>query len=346
MHCKKSVFFCGTKDKVMGFRAEKLKLERKIGKIKIICLAVFAVIFTAFILFSCFCPPETWKYHVAKPSVEKNGEGELRITYLNVGQGDATLIRFPDGQVMLIDGGAEGGDSSLSLMRYLNAAKIDTIDYLVLTHTDSDHSGGLVEVVKYKEVKKAYLPFVSSVNVNNAFSRLCTQLQKKNVPIFTADRSFKVDSLLEEYPYSVHCLSPNVGAQESENSNENSCVVYLSYGEFGALFCGDAPSSIEEKIIREYSLGLLNIDGLCDTEILKVSHHGSSNGTSTEFLNFLGVENAVISVGENNPYGHPSTDVLVRLQANGTNVFRTDKNGHILAVVSSDGNYTLSGERE
>lgn len=328
----------------MGFRAEKLKLERKIGKIKGICLAIFSVIFIAFILFSCFCPPETWKYHVSKPSVEQNGAGELRITYLDVGQGDATLIRFPDGQVMLVDGGAEGGDSSLSLMRYLNAAKIDTIDYLVLTHTDSDHAGGLVEVVKYKQVKKAYLPLVSSINVNNAFSRLCAQLQKKNVPVFKADRSLKVDSLLEEYPYSVRCLSPNVGSEESENANENSCVLYLSYGDFGAIFCGDAPNLIEKKIEREYNLGLLDVDGVSDTEIIKVAHHGSQNGTSTDFLTFLGVENAVISVGENNPYGHPAVDVLSRLQANGVNVYRTDRQGHILAVVSNDGNYTLAGE--
>lgn len=327
----------------MGYRAKKLKLNRKIGKIKGICLIVFVVLLTAFIVFSYFYPPESWKYHVAKPKVEACAEGELRISFLDVGQGDATLIRFPDGKTMLIDGGDDKNENKRSLMRYLNAAGIDFIDYLVLTHTDSDHCGGLTEVVKFKDVGKVYLPLAEDYNVNAGFARLYAEAQKKGLSIETADISFKISSTDPRYPYELYCLSPYMGAELSEEANENCAVLWLDYKGVSTIFCADAPQSIEERLIRDQRLGLLNCS-IESTEIIKMPHHGSNDGASLEFLEFLGVKTAVISVGKDNIYGHPSTETLTRLSSVGADVYRTDEQGHIVAVITSDGNYEMIGE--
>lgn len=143
----------------MGYAAEKEVVEKKIKFWKRVALIVVGVLLIALVIFSCFVNPETWKYYFGMPKLRARADGEMRMHFLNVGEGDCAIIELPDGKVLMVDGGNGSEHTSTTIIRYLNALKIDTIDYLMVTHADSDHCGGLDKVVKYKKVKKAYITY-------------------------------------------------------------------------------------------------------------------------------------------------------------------------------------------
>ncbi len=334
----------------MGYIAEKLKVEKEIKILKRVALCVLLLCIGALCVFSAFVPPETWKYYVATPSVGKRGAGELRIHFVDVGQGDSTIIELPDGKIMLIDGGNGSGQSEKSLMRYLNALKIKKIDYLVLTHADSDHCGGLDTVLKYKEISCVYIP-PSKPDTSLAYAEFYSALADENCQRFYGSKAVVLDNESGKYPYKLRFLHPYTNEIEDvinsgniltdELENAYSAVIWLEYNGFQTLFMGDVPSEIEKRfIVDEQYLQAQGIT-LSDTELLKVSHHGSSYGTSEEFLAYLQVESAVISCGKGNLYGHPDESVLHRLQLASVDVWRTDLQGHIFATVKKDGNYKI-----
>ena len=331
----------------MGYKAEKDKIERKIRVIKLVLLCVLLTALVGLCVFAAFCPPDTWKYHVKKPDVSAREEGELRIHFLDVGQGDCTLIELPDGKVALIDGGGWLESTSTSILRYMNALDIDDIDYLVATHADGDHVGGLARIVENKNVFNAYLPAVDATKAGSYYAKFYAALMEENCEKHYSERGISLSgetySLTFVYPYAL------ISDEETgeADANEFSSVIWLEYQEVGALFTGDAPKSTETALMRDEGLGLLQPYGveLIGTEILKVSHHGSADGTSLEFLNYLQTETAVISCGENNPYGHPSEEVRESLSLSGADVYRTDERGNVMITISSDGTYKVSWAR-
>ena len=123
----------------MSYAKEKEKIRRKHRKIKYAVVTILMIAVAGVCIFSWFVPPSSWKYYVSLPDVSKRREGELRIHFLDVGQGDCTLLEFPDGQTMLIDGGDGQERNTAAVLRYLNALKIKRPDFLLLTHSDSDH---------------------------------------------------------------------------------------------------------------------------------------------------------------------------------------------------------------
>ena len=163
----------------MGYRAEKEKTERKKKLLKRILLGVLLLCIAGLAIFSAIVPPVTWKYYVKLPKIGARSEGELRIHFIDVGQGDCTLIELPDGKIVLIDGGNSAKATQKKVLRHLNALDIDTIDYLVVTHADSDHCAGLNEVVKYKGVRNAFLPFCDPDD-NSAYEHLFNTLNKND----------------------------------------------------------------------------------------------------------------------------------------------------------------------
>lgn len=336
----------------MGYKAEKEQVERKLKRLKIVLFCVFALFVLAFCIVSFYVPPKNWKYYVKLPDVSKRGVGELRIHYVDVGQGDATLIEFPDGQVMLIDGGDGSETATKSLLRYMNALKIKEIDHLILTHADNDHYGGLSAVLSHKKVFNAYLP-PSFYKTDADLAELQAALIKSNCQTAYSSRTeLLVRSTDAVYPYEVKFLYPhqytveNVlsGKVEIEDENDLSSVVWLCYNGVRALFMGDAPSSVEDLMRKEDAVGASADMGVAlrGTEILKLSHHGSKTATGQEFLQFLGAKEGIISCGVNNSYGHPAKETLARLESAGVNVHRTDINGHIVVTISPDGNYRVS----
>lgn len=337
----------------MGYRAEKLKIEKQIKILKRVALCVLFLIIASLCIFSAFVPPESWKYYVAKPKVGKRRAGELRLHFIDVGQGDATVIEFPDGKTMLIDGGDGSGSAEKSLMRYLNALKIKKLDYLVLTHADGDHCGGLDTVLKYKEVSAVYLP-TSDPNTSQAYAEFYTQLAEEDCRRFYVNKSVALDNEKGKYPYKVRFLHPYTSETEKKtetekteaDENANSAVIWIEYNGFQALFMGDAPQEVETSILYDAD-NYFEKQGvsLSDVELLKVSHHGSEYATGAEFLSHLHLEKAVISCGKGNEYGHPNDSVLNRLQTASVEVWRTDLQGHILATVHSGEDYKVKNIR-
>ncbi|MBQ8322778.1 MAG: MBL fold metallo-hydrolase [Clostridia bacterium] len=322
----------------MGYAFEKRKRNAKIRFILTVLICLCIPIFCAGAILSAFCPPSAWQYYLNMPKPGKREDGELRIHFLDVGQGDATIVELPDGKTMLIDGGDAASSTENTVLRYLNALEIDTIDYLLVTHADSDHCGSLDKVLEFKTVKRAFVPRTTET-VNDEYAEFYAALLKEGCEIAYSQNGIQLGATESETPYRLSFLSPSAyGEEKTEEaeSNATSAVVWLDYNGVSTLFTGDAPKEVEERLVRSDRLGLLDNLGveLDSTEILKVAHHGSADSTSSDFLSYLHVRTAVISCGENNVYGHPTAEVLVALTANGTDVYRTDLQGGVIVSVS------------
>ena len=339
----------------MGYRAEKEKFENKKKVVKRVSLGILLICLVGLCVFSAFVPPSVWKYYVALPDVGKRRAGEARVHFLDVGQGDSSLIELPDGKVMLIDGGDYQASTQKSILRYLNALKIDVIDYLIITHADEDHCGSLDVILQHKKVLNAYLPPTFPVE-GTEYAEVYTALQKEKCRLYYASRtSDYLDGAYGQHTYALSFLSPyqaeveevlqNGGTDYDEDAKNNlSSVLYFDYQGVGVLFAGDINTEIEAQLMRDDaqfdSFNLRDFD-LTSTEILKVAHHGSKYSTSAAWLNYLNVETAVISCGMGNPYGHPTQETLSRLTSVGANIWRTDLDGHVMATISPSGKYTV-----
>ncbi len=323
----------------MGYRAHKTKVVEKQKRITRILFSIIVLLLLAVLVFSAIFPSETWKYYVALPKIEKREEGELRIHFIDVGQGDCTLIELPDGKVMMIDGGDNSATTKKQVLRYLNALKINVIDHLVITHTDSDHCGGIDEVVKWKKVVNAYLP-ASSKTSNTEYAEAYAALADTECTLIQASRLVTFGG---ETPYTLAFLYPYTES-EFENDNATSSVLWLDYRSVSALFMGDAPQEVETLLLRDDKLGFLQKLGveLSSTEILKVAHHGSGSSSSMAFLEYLSPQTAVVSCGKDNAYRHPSDRVIGALDTIGSSVYRTDEHGHIIITISSQGDVQIT----
>ncbi len=327
----------------MGYNDLQEEVQKKKGKLKFILLIIGVIFLVAFVIFSFIVPPESWKYYFNKPNVSKRQAGEMRIHYLDVGQGDATLIELPDGKVMLIDGGDGTSGTKKNILRYCNALKIDVIDYLVITHSDDDHCGSLDEVLRYKKVLNAYLPYADETK-DGEYSETYNAILEEKCKLNFSSRSIDLSVAEGATPYTLSFLYPYSAealGEVEEESNDTSAVIWLDYMGVSALFLGDVTSTVENKLMRDHRLGLLPQGDLDSTEILKVAHHGSKQSTSEAFLSYLGSETAIISYGKDNIYQHPSSAVLDRLSAVSAKVYRTAIDGHIMVTVKKSGEYAV-----
>lgn len=238
------------------------------------------------------------------------------IEYIDVGQGDASLIQC-DGEYMLIDGGSSS--SSSLIYTILKNKEINNLKYIIGTHGDADHIGGLAGALNYAKVGDAYCSVTESDT--RAFNSFLKYLDKqgKILKVPKAGDTFELGSA------KITILGP---INESEDSNNMSIVIKITYGKTSFLFTGDAETDEEKDIIKKYKR-----DINCD--VLKVGHHGSASSTSTEFLNAVKPKIAVISCGLDNSYGHPTQTVLDSINKKGAEIYRTDLHGDVFCY--SDG---------
>lgn len=242
-------------------------------------------------------------------------DGTLTVRFLDVGQGDSALI-VCNGQTMLIDGGSVS--EGQFLVSRLSRLGVSELDYVVNTHPDEDHCGGLAGVLAKYPAQHVY----SSVteHTTKVFSNVVKYAEEQGQQIEvpqTGDSWYVGDA-------SVTCIGP-VGTYS--DSNNGSLVLRVDFGETSFLFTGD----MEQKAEAD----LLDSGADVRADVLKVGHHGSPTSSSQAFLGAVAPSIAVISVGEDNDYGHPNADVLSRLEALGAELYRTDTQGEI--IVRSDG---------
>lgn len=221
----------------------------------------------------------------------------LKIYFIDVGQGDSTLIVTPKNKKILIDGG-EGTPEVL--LSYLLDRRINKIDYIIISHFDSDHCNGLIEVIEEIKVKNIIISRQSEES--EEYKKILNIIKQKNIKVSIVKEK---DKIFIEKDFYIEILNP---AEELafQDLNNNSIVAKLIYINFSMLFTGDIEKA-EENLINKYKNNL-------KSTILKVSHHGSKTSTSEEFLKYVKPEIALIGVGENNKFGHPNQSTIEKLK--------------------------------
>ncbi len=265
-----------------------------------------------------------WLFALALASSLAHAQ-QLELHFIDVGQGDAVLIRSPSGQNVLYD----GGRPATVVLDYLESVGVSSLDLVIASHPDADHIGGLQAVVE------AYRPQFylddDIVAETDVYQELTTSVRALGVAELepTARRVGLGAASLQVIP---------PPGDERLGRNNNSVGVVVTYGDFRAALTGDAEEA-------EFDWWLGNVPELLGpVQVYKSSHHGSTNGDTLRSVTTFGPEAIVISVGEGNTYGHPEPETLALYQSISADIYRTDQSGTVVVSATADGNYTVDAQ--
>ncbi|MBC5668208.1 DNA internalization-related competence protein ComEC/Rec2 [Eubacterium sp. BX4] len=255
----------------------------------------------------------------------------LDIQFMDVGQGDGIFIKADDGTTIIIDGGSSDvkNVAKYRMIPCIKASGTGVIDYAVITHADKDHISGIEEILNMNTengltIRNLVMPHVSYED--EAYDELLTAAKTKGIQVLY----IKEGDTMKLGKVEIKCIHPD-GKYISDNRNDYSTVLSLKYENFSALFTGDIPAEIEKSIINK-------IDN--NYTILKVAHHGSKYSSDMEFLKKVMPAYSVISVGEDNSYGHPGTETINKLKSLNSKILRTDLSGEI-EIFSKENNMEI-----
>lgn len=323
----------------------KWTLGTIIGSILAVIAAVILIVVNIFIplkYLSAYC--------VTK---DKNSQGQIRVTFIDVGYGDSTLIELTDGKCILVDAGSGTSPSNNKILKTLNRAGIDTIDYLISTSVCQERCGGLAEIIKYKTVGEIFALDFPVTEINAGYRSFSMAIEGKN--IYTA--VFGNGIFNEKEGYYLCFLSPSergfekseidnlIKEPNKENANNASASVWFEYDGVGFLFTGNGNESEQQKTANLFSIGAetgkikITPENL---KILKLPNHGAYS--CSPILNKYKPSAAVLSVG-NNSYGYPLINNVAEAQSVvGSSLYRTDNDGNITVTVR-DGKCVIEKEK-
>lgn len=349
------------------------KNKRKIAKWQVVVgIVVLLCLVGVLLAYTYYTPFKMWVNQKLGLEETKNQYGDgpnLQVEFLNVGQGDCILLCFPDGKTMLIDSGknsttlglttGENKKNSAIIDEALQSKNIDTLDYVLATHQDSDHIGNLSYVFEHYQVNTFFKPNVKATHTlaSTLPAEFNTGLDKAQGGLVSSTKGYAqllVDAYNEpncttitfnkdsdftgtftyeekELSYTMDFLTPIKPAHEVgyKDANDYSPILLLTYGNTKLLLTGDAEKEMEKEFVQAYA----NID----VDILKIGHHGSETSSSEAFLNKVNAEYAVIQCGNDAGYQHPRKQTLDRLVARNMTIYRTDNNGDITLNMYPDG---------
>ena len=361
------------------------KANPKAFIISIVAIVLVIAIATAVVYFAF---PDTWDSIVATIKGDNNnngggqlaqGEGELLVHMLDVGQGDCIYVQLPDGKDMVIDCANynDDGEYEKKTFEYLDKyIEDDTVEYLMLTHCDSDHVYFMDELLERYQVEKLFMPNVlatpgtssaSKASLQEKINALDTSMftDKDTVDTITYAEFFiaaltepnceivlNVDPdantnriIIEETSYRLVFYCPtqeyydDYGLNTAERKNAISPIGILEYNNRKIMLTGDS-NEINEPLVMART-------GKIDCDVLKVGHHGSETSTSNAFLDEYTFEYAIISCNSyGNKFNHPRQATLDRLKSHKVEVYRTDNNGNIVVSVDKDGNLKITTQKE
>lgn len=254
-----------------------------------------------------------------KPRDGTPTEGNIAVHFIDVAQGDASLILTDSGEVMLIDTGDT--KTKEALVAYIQNLGIESIDYLVLTHPHADHIGGAVAVLEAFTVKEVLMP--DAITDTRIYENVLLAIEEESCTLTIPSPA----DTLSLGTARITILGP---VKEYKNDlNAMSLVLRLDYGTTSFLFTGDAEARSEEDMLAQFSPSEFDVD------VLKLGHHGSSTSSCAAFLDAVSATYAIASCGEGNDYGHPHREILTAMTERGIALYRTDRDGSI--VFLSDG---------
>lgn len=256
--------------------------------------------------------PQTANIDETQNVVVPAGE-DFVVDFIDVGQADSILIMTQD-KAMLIDAG--NNEDGEDVVEFIKSKGITKLDYVIGTHPHEDHIGGMDDVIKNFDIGTIYMPKITTNT--KTYEDAITEIENKNLQISEAKKG---DTF---FLGNANCEFMTDSILDKNNLNLSSIVTRITFGNTSFLFTGDAETENEET--RTWP----------KTDVLKVGHHGSDTSSSEEFLKQVSPKTAIISVGKDNDYGHPSDETIKKLQNLGTTIYRTDELGTIELI--SDGN--------
>ena len=259
--------------------------------------------------------------------VDPESDGVLYVSFLDVGQGDSVLISYKGQEEqcsMLIDAG--DNHSGTKVRKYIKDAGVENLDYVVCTHPDEDHIGGMASVIENVPISSATVWIPDIKKDTKTYDNLVNEAERNNLKM-------EMPELGREYRFGDAVFIFFAPNEKHEDENNNSLVMKLSFGSRSYLFTGDCEDEEEQELLSGSYADQLKSD------VLKVGHHGSFTSTGEKFLQAVSPTNAVISCGKDNMYHHPSNSVLDLLKEVKCRVYRTDMDGTI--YTETDGNTLL-----
>lgn len=315
------------------YRAEKRRERIVLVSVLALLLAIVAVFFS---LLRCRLAknpasaesaapaPSAVAAVVSEPPASPIPDGVLFVAFLDVGQGDSVFLRSPNGKTMLVDGGPDGSFDAID--RYLVSLGVAGLDVVIASHLHADHIGGLIQVVDTYPIGDFYYPpfDADSDTYANLLDALSESQAVPHSPLAGKDTLIPWDDAVE-----VRVLAPYDTIYK--DFNDTSYMVRVKYGNTAVLLAGDTTEVGEKLALKAQPNHLFRAD------VLKVAHHGSSDGTFEPFLEAVSPAIAVISCGKNNDYGHPDQALLDRLSDRGITVYRTDQDGTVAMLLDGTG---------
>jgi len=326
------------------YKKERIKMYLRRG---LVLLSVYAVLFLTLFFVT---PIERFLNGNLFFYADSYAKAQCRVHFLDVGQGDCTFVELNNGgtTIMIDTGKKSAGKEILKYMSLVGYGRGSRIDYLILTHTDSDHVGGAKTVMENFDVKSVFVPMIySTFDVENGFdsedyyvdsSSLWAEVRKsivENVGLENIFYSFAGKSVLG-MNFSLDFYAPyneKPCGEEVSSTNNYSPVLILNASGMSTMFVGDIDSECESEFLDYYRAKVENGD--LDVDVLKIAHHGSKNSSSKAFLDAVSPEYAVISCGESNSYNHANDDTINRLVEINADIFRTDIEGSIILTSGS-----------
>ncbi|HEY5055522.1 MAG TPA: ComEC/Rec2 family competence protein [Acidobacteriaceae bacterium] len=279
------------------------------------------------------------------PSAPAVHRGQLEVTAIDVGQGDSLFIVSPNGRAMLIDAGGPTGAAANAenatgpstfdigeqvVSPYLWSRQLRRLDILVLTHAHSDHMGGMPAVLRNFRPRELWVAI-------DPYSASYRELLAEAAALGIRVRHLRAGDHIDWDSVAVNVLAPSHAyANSGPPVNDDSLVLHMQFGKASALLEGDAQAASEDAMVDLARAGDA-VARIGPVTLLKVAHHGSRTSTTPEFLALAAPQDAVISVGENNTFGHPRAEVLDRLAGAHAHVYRTDRDGLATFLLSPDG---------
>lgn len=247
---------------------------------------------------------------------------EMKVHYIDVGQGDSILIETPTDKVILIDGGPPNAGNKL--VTYLKKQQVGEIDILVATHPDYDHIGGLIKVIQSFPIKQ--IVDSGKLHTTKTYIQYINQIRKNKIPVNFVNKNEKlsVDSLVQ-----IQVLN---SYEKNKTNNQSSIVLKLTYGTVDFLFMGDIERKQELKIMEEENI---------QSEIIKVAHHGSKTSSSLSFLQEVNPSIALLTYHKKNKYGHPVSHVIENLNKVNAQIYSTAVFGNVVIVTNGKSYFVL-----